>query len=486
MQDYKMWIGGKWVNAESGKTYTAVNPATGEEIARIPLGGKADVDKAVAAAQKAFPLWSKKPQAERSRIIGELAGHFMKHAQEFVSIDILDHGTPVKISNMFTMGLPGDLEYASQVSRSFMGKTIPVDASNLIYLQREPMGVCALIIPWNVPLLGIVKKLAAALSVGNVCIVKPPSVDSLTALKLGEVLEEAGIPEGIVNIVTGSGSTAGAALAAHPGVDMISFTGSCESGKDIMAVASRTMKKVFLELGGKNPFFVLEDANVDAALGNALFAAFFNTGMVCAAPGRFYIQEKIYDEFVEKFVAGAKNVVVGDPNDEKTDMGPVVSAEHRDKVEGYIKIGIEEGAKLALGGKRPTQPPLDKGFYIMPTVFTDVTQDMRIAREEIFGPVAVFLKFKSGDEVPALANDSNFGLCASIWTADTCKAVTYANDMRTGTVWINNHLLFGSELPWGGYKESGCGKENGVLGLEEYTQVKLISLALPGEMPGPQ
>jgi acyl-CoA reductase-like NAD-dependent aldehyde dehydrogenase len=323
----------------------------------------------------------------------------------------------------------------------------------------------------------IVGKIAGALAVGNTCVAKPPSVDSLPALKFAEILAEMDLPPGTVNMVTGPGNTVGTAISSHPGVNMISFTGSCETGKAIMAAASKTTKRLFLELGGKNPFIVLEDADMDAAVSKAVFAAFANTGMVCGSPGRYYIHEKLYGEFVARFVDGAKRVVVGDPNDAKTTMGPVVSAEHRDRVENYIRIGIEEGAKLVLGGERPTEPPLNKGYYIMPTVFTDVTQDMRIAREEIFGPVACFMKFSSEDEVIDLANDNTYGLAASIWTKNIAKARKFANMLQAGTVWINNHM--GNGMPWGGFKESGFGKEGGLMGQLEYTQVKAISLSLP-------
>ena len=310
--------------------------------------------------------------------------------------------------------------------------------------------------------------------------VKPPTVDSLSALQLVEIMEEHKLPPGLINIVTGPGGTVGEALAAHPDVNMVGFTGSCETGKAIMAAASGTAKRLFLELGGKNPFIVLEDADLDAAVAKGVFALCFNTGMICASPGRFYVHEKIHDEFVERFIAESKKVVVGDPNDEKTQMGPVVSAEHREKVESYFKIGIEDGAKLVLGGKRPAEPPLDKGYYVMPAVFTGVTQNMRLAREEIFGPVACIMKFTDKDNVIELANDNIFGLSASVWTKDTAKGIRCANELRAGTVWINNHMGFGGvlPLPWGGYKESGFGKESGLMGLMEYTQFKVISLNL--------
>jgi acyl-CoA reductase-like NAD-dependent aldehyde dehydrogenase len=474
MQNYKMWIDGKWANAESGKTMGVINPATEEEFARIPLGDKADVDKAVAAARKAFPIWSKKTQAERSRIVNQIALLMKEHAKELAHLETLDHGTLSKSALFMVMISAEHFEFVSQASRAIMGDVIPVRPGILTYVQREPMGVCALITPWNVPLMMVAAKLGSALVVGNTCVVKPPSIDSLAALKLGEILEKMELPPGTINIIAGPGDTVGEALVSHPGVDKVSFTGSCETGKSIMSCASGTVKPVSLELGGKNPFIVLEDADVDAAVDGAINAAFFNTGMICASPGRYYIHERVYDEFLEKFVVVAKNIVVGDPTDLRTQMGPVVSAEHRDKVEGYIRSGIEEGAKLVLGGKRPIDPPLNKGYFVMPTVFTNVTQNMKIAREEIFGPVVCIMKFSSNDDVLALANDNTFGLSASVWTKNMPKALQYANELRAGFVWINEHLVISPELPWGGFRESGFGKESSIYGLYEYTQLKVV------------
>jgi acyl-CoA reductase-like NAD-dependent aldehyde dehydrogenase len=332
----------------------------------------------------------------------------------------------------------------------------------------------------------ISQKIAAALSTGNTCVVKPASVDSLSTLRLGEILAEHDLPPGVVNIVTGPGETVGEALASHPGVDMIAFTGSGKTGKAIMAAASQTVKRLFLELGGKNPFIVLEDADLDVAAARAAFCQSLNTGMQCRSPGRYYIHERLHDDFVGRFVAKFKEVVVGDPNDEKTQMGPVASAEHRDRIEGYIKIGVEEGAKLVLGGKRPTKPPLNRGYFVMPTVFTNVTQNMRLAREEIFGPVACIMKFSSEDEVIELANDNTFGLAASVWTKNIAKGRRFADAVQAGSVWINTHqnYLGGiGGLPMGGFKESGFGKEGSRMGLEEYTQVKVITIDLTEGKP---
>ncbi|HSW56770.1 MAG TPA: aldehyde dehydrogenase family protein, partial [Dehalococcoidales bacterium] len=361
MQQFKMFIDGKWVDAVSGKTYQVVNPATEEKIAEVPLGGKEDVDKAVAAARKAFPIWSKKTQAERSRIIGQIAAAQREHVEELAALDVLDHGSPIKMARMQSFSSTFSLEYCAQAARGLMGNVVPAAADSMIAIQREPVGVAALIIPWNSPILMVTSKMGACLATGNTCIIKPSAIDSLVTLKLAEIISRLDIPPGVVNVVTGPGGTVGEALASHPGVNFISFTGSSETGKTILAAASSTLKRTQMELGGKNPFIVLEDAEIDKIAAQSASFSCANSGMICASPGRYYIHEKIHDEYVEKFVAAMKKVVVGDPRDEKTDMGPVVSAEHRNRVEEYIKSGVEEGAKLLLGGQRPTQPPLNKG-----------------------------------------------------------------------------------------------------------------------------
>lgn len=388
-------------------------------------------------------------------------------------MDIMSRGAPIKMARNDVMMLPNIFKYAAQVSRSFMGQVIPARTDKMCYTQREPLGVCALFVSWNGSMVSSAKKLSAALATGNTCIIKAPSLCSLSVLKLAEILRKLDLPKGTINVITGPGGTVGEDLVSHPGVNMISFTGSVETGKRIMSLASNSVKHVGLELGGKNPSIVMEDADIETAVANSMFASFGNSGMTCASTGRYYVQEKIYDKFVDRFVNETRKVVVGDPTDEKTTMGPVIGAGHRDKVEDFIKSGIEQGAKLILGGKRPTNPPLDKGFFVMPTIFTDVTQNMRIAREEIFGPVACFIRFSSEDEVIGLANDTNYGLAAGIWTKDVPRGIRMANEIQSGTVWINGTLL-STEYPWGGYKESGIGKELGLLGLEEYVQTKTI------------
>jgi betaine-aldehyde dehydrogenase len=479
MQYYKMFIGGEWVDAASGKTYRAINPATEEEIAEIPLADTEDVNRAVVMARRALSVWSQKPREERAGIINRMAILLRENAEELAWLDVLDHGTPIKLARMQCEISAKNLEYTAQASRSLSGDMIPVGSDALYFLQREPIGVATLIIPWNSPILMVTSKMGACLATGNTCIIKPSAIDSLVTLKLIEIISKLDIPPGIINVLTGPGSTVGKAVVAHPDINFISFTGSSETGKEIMSIASRTLKRIQMELGGKNPFIVLEDADINQAVSQAARSAFHNTGMVCASPGRYYLHEAIYDEFLEKFITAAKQIIVGDPGDEKTDMGPVVSAEHRDRVEGYIKSGTEEGATLLLGGERPDKPPLNKGYYILPTVFTDVKPNMEIFREEIFGPVACFIKFNSEEEMIESANDTVYGLCASVWTKDVTRGLKIVKQINAGAVGVNSSRFVTPDTPWGGFKESGFGKENSIYGLEEYTQLKLMTIGLP-------
>ncbi len=478
MESYKMWIGGKWLDADSKKTYAIINPATEEEIARVPMAGESDVNKAVQAACEAFPIWSNKTQAERSKALRELAQLMKENIPELVRLDVLEHGTPEKVSTQITTFASELCEFAAAASRTLMGHHIPAYPNTISYLKREPVGVCGIITPWNVPLMMVVAKMAPALAVGNTCVIKPPSITPLAALRFMQLVEKLNLPVGAVNLVTGPGSSVGTAIASHPDVDLIGMTGSSETGKSIMAAASQTVKKLVLELGGKNPAIVLEDADLDQAAQVLAHQQFKNTGMTCGSPGRIYVHEKVHDTFVEKFVNRAKQVVVGDPLSEKTTMGPVVSAEHRAKVEYYIKSGIEEGAKLVFGGERPKTPPLDKGYYVTPTVFTNVTEEMKIYREEIFGPVACIVRFSSEQDVIKKANDNRYGLCGSVFTRNMTKGVRMGNQLRVGSFWVNQHNYLATEFPWGGIKESGTGKESGVFGMLEFTELKMMCLEL--------
>lgn len=472
----QLWINGTWMTPESKETFPTFNPTTGEKFEQVPLAGEAEIDLAVEAARVAYPEWSSKPQAERSRVMRQIADALRKNADKITRTEILEHGTTTELAHHIPMIAADQFEWTAAMAQSFMGEVVPAFPDVLTYLKREPIGVCAIITPWNHAMLMMAVKLAQALTVGNTCIVKPPSVNSYMGIVLAQILSEVDLPPGAVNIITGPGGSVGDRLASHPGVDMVGFTGSSETGKAIMSAASRTVKRLTMELGGKNPVIVLEDADVDAAVQFLAPRQCDNAGQHCSGAGRYYVHEKRYDEFVEKFIAESRKIVVGDPADKHTFMGPLTSRSHRDSVEKYIRIGIEEGATLGLGGQRPTTPPLDQGFFVMPTVFTDVTQNMRIAREEIFGPVAVIMKpFSTDEEVIALANDNVYGLCATVFTEDTAKGMKFVDALHAGTVNINTQVIAPS-LPWGGFKESGIGKEGGILGVQDYTQVKLVCI----------
>jgi acyl-CoA reductase-like NAD-dependent aldehyde dehydrogenase len=456
---YKMLIGGELVEAKSGKTFPVINPATGEEFDRIPMGDQREVDKAVAAARKAFLGWSRTPIQRRAEALRKIAAAIREKAEELTRLDCLNHGTPISSARFGTMAASFNFERAAALSQSLDLKGLDLDYG-LAYIHRQPFGVCALITPWNGPLMIAADKMSSALIMGNTCVLKPPSIDSATSLVLGEIIAGLSdvIPSGVVNIITGSGEVAGNALASHPGINMVSFTGSSEAGKSIMTAAGKTVKKLCLELGGKNPFIVMEDANIDAAADEGVRAQTENTGQVCVSPGRYYVHEKVHDEFVAKYIAGAKKVTVGDPFNPGNKMGPVVSEHHRNSIEAHIKSAIDAGAKLALGQLSPLPKPLDKGYYVLPTVITGVTPEMRVYREEIFGPVACIIKYSAKDDVVAMANDNNYGLAASVWTKDIEKGIKAAHSIESGMVWVNAHM-FMMGLPGGGVKESGIGKE---------------------------
>jgi betaine-aldehyde dehydrogenase len=478
MEHYKMFIDGKWFKAESGETYSVINPANGEEFATVPLGGKAEVNKAVDAARKAFSSWSQMAQADRSKIMLKIAGVLKEKSSDLAEIETLDHGFPISVSEMVVQLSASIFEYAAMCAKTLMSDVIPFQNSYHVYMQREPVGVTALITPWNVPLNSVVKKVAYSIAVGNTCVVKPPIIDSLSALKFAEIIEKCGLPPGVVNIVTGPGASVGEYLASHPGINMISFTGSSETGKIIMGNASKTLKRIQLELGGKNPFIIMEDADIESALQAGVPAVIFNSGQVCGSPGRFYVHENIYSQFVEKYVSAFEKVVVGEPTNRMTQMGPLVSAEHLESVERYIQAGLKEGARLLYGGKRPNNKKLGKGYYLMPTVFADVQQEMKIACEEIFGPVACIIKFSSEEEVIEKANDNKYGLCASIWTKDTARGMKMTQKIQSGSVWVNSTPGPSPEIPWGGFKESGIGKEYSIIGFEDVTQYKVVGIKI--------
>lgn len=475
--DQKMLINGKWVDAVSGKTFETVNPATGEVICNVAEGDKADIDIAVKAARKAFESgpWSKMSGGDRGRLLNKLADAIEANKAELAALESLDNGKP--IADAMGADLPLTIQcyrYYAGWADKITGQTIPIGGNFFSYTRHEPIGVVGQIIPWNFPLLMQAWKWGPALACGNTVILKPAEQTPITALRVAQLAQEVGFPDGVINVVPGYGPTAGAALSGHMDVDKIAFTGETNTGKIVMTAAAQSnLKRVSLELGGKSPNVVFADADLDAAIEGAYFGLFFNQGQCCCAGSRLFVQEKVYDEFVAKMVAKAKSRKVGDPFDPATEQGPQVSQEQFDRVMGYISAGREDGAKMLLGGNRVG----DRGYFIAPTVFADVRDEMKIAREEIFGPVMSILKFKDVDEVVERGNKTFYGLAAAVWTKDISKAIRMANSLRAGTVWVNCFDVFDAAVPFGGFKMSGIGRELGSYALQLYTEVKTVTVA---------
>src|SRR5580704_3327117 len=462
----KMLINGKWVDAQSGKTFPTYNPATGEVLARVAEGDKADIDLAVKAARAAFETgpWSKLTASERGRLTWKIADLIEENLEEFAELETLDNGKPLKVARAADVPLAVDLfRYMAGWTTKIEGNTIPLSvpytpgAKYLAYTLREPVGVVGQIIPWNFPLLMAAWKLGPALATGCTVVLKPAEQTPLSCLRLGELIQQAGIPDGVVNIVPGYGETAGAALAAHPGVDKIAFTGSTEVGKIILQAATGNLKKVSLELGGKSPNVVLGDVDLDAAIAGSANAIFFNHGQCCCAGSRLYVENGIFDKVVAGVAQQASNIRVGPGMDPSSDMGPLVSEEQLNRVCSYLESGLSEGAKAVTGGARQG----DKGYFVKPTVLVNTNEKMKVVREEIFGPVVTVIPFKDTEDLVAQANNSVYGLAAGIWTRDIQKAHRLAAQLRAGTVWINCYNIFDAALPFGGYKQSGWGREMG-------------------------
>ena len=484
--DYRILINGKLLPSPNGETTEVINPATGKVVGVVPKCTPKEIDKAVAAAKKAAPGWAAKTIGERGKILRELGKAIAARKDELAKLETMQYGGPLWKTTSFDMTfIPEMLDYYAGTARALAGMTLPVGPTCTSMTMREPLGVVGLITPWNFPLIVAMAKLAPALIMGNTCVVKPPSCAPLTTLIMGEITAEIGMPPGVVNIVTGPGSTVGEALVKSPDVDKISFTGDSLVGKRIMALASETAKPLFLELGGKNAFIICDDADLDATVEGAVWGAFYNSGQNCASVSRFLVQENIYDAFAKKFVAAAKKITYGDPLKMSTMMGPLAYKAHRDTVEKYIASAKKSGAKLLLGGTRPNTPDTKDGYFVAPTIFGGCNNDMQFMREEIFGPVVGLMPFKTREEAVDITNDTRYGLCASVWTSDLRSGLNMSNKLKVGTVWLNQHLLIAFEVPWGGFKESGFGKENSTLCLEEYSRIKHVWIDLVGNPATP-
>jgi acyl-CoA reductase-like NAD-dependent aldehyde dehydrogenase len=474
----KLLIGGEWVPALSGETFPAVNPATEEIIGYAAAGDKADVDAAVIAARRAFehPSWSAISPHQRTSYLLKLARLIEEHAEELAQLETLNNGSPLTVTRGQMHGTAQTFEYYAGWATKIFGETNPSDSAFFSYTLREPLGVCGQIIPWNGPLSSASWKLAPALACGNTCILKPAEQTPLTAIRLGELILEAGFPPGVVNIVTGFGETAGAAIAAHPDIDKVGFTGSTAVGKLILHASTGNLKRVTLELGGKSPNVIFADSNIDQAIASSVGGFCALSGQICVAGSRIFIQERIYDQVVDRLASFTSNFKVGDPFDPQTTMGPLVSHEQFERVTSYFAVGKADGARVAVGADKPG----GKGYFVNPTLFADVTNGMRIAQEEVFGPVAAAIPFKDEDDAVFQGNQTIYGLGAAVWTRDVGRAHRVARALKAGTVWVNTYLKVDPISGFGGYKQSGMGRELGPHSIDAYTQTKTVYVDLAG------
>lgn len=481
---YQLIINGEKVDGVKNERFTTYNPATGEPIAEVAKASKEDVEKAIEAARNAFDhgKWRKYPVNKRARILNKIASIMRSRFNEIVELEILDTGKSLHAAQGQVMQAIEDFEFYAGAIVGHRGVVNNVPGQFHNYTEKEPVGVCAQIIPWNYPLMMAAWKIAPAIAVGCSVIVKPASLTPLTAIVLGEICLEAGVPEGVVNIVPGSGAEVGDYLVQHPKVDKVAFTGSTPVGRNIMEKASSTLKRVTLELGGKSPNIVFEDADIDAAVDGSLFGIFYNTGQSCEARSRLYVHEDIYDEFMTKFIEKTKKLKLGNPFDKETHVGAIIDQKQLDVIDGYVQSAREDGAEILVGGKPAKVEGFENGFWYEPTIITNVTHDMKVVKEEIFGPVVVVMKFKDEKEVIKLANDTEYGLGSAIWTKDGAKATRVANQIQAGIVMVNCPFSAFPGTPFGGYKQSGFGRELCIETLDLYTETKSI-LSYYGSRP---
>jgi acyl-CoA reductase-like NAD-dependent aldehyde dehydrogenase len=480
---HQLFIDGRFVDAESGETQPTLNPHDNSVIAPVAMAGRADVDKAVAAASRAFPAWSRMPAEGRGRILLKLADLIESNAEDLARLESLDTGHPLRDSrNLDVPRTAGCFRYFGGMADKFQGETIPVEAGFLNYTLREPLGVVGQVVPWNFPLMFTSWKMAPALAAGNTIVMKPAEITPLTSLRIAELMAEAGLPDGVVNMVPGLGHVAGQAIAEHPDIAKIAFTGSTATGRRIVQASAGNLKKVQLELGGKGPNIVYEDADLAAAVNGSAWAIFHNQGQACIAGSRLVLHEAIADEFLDRFLALARTIRLGDPLDPETEMGPLTSAQHRDRVIDYVDVARSEGGEVLLGGKSPGGA-LAAGCYVEPTVVRARSWRDRVAQEEVFGPFVTVLTFKTDEEALAIANGTEYGLGSGLWTRDLQRAHRTAREMCAGMVWVNSYKRVNPGSPFGGVGQSGYGREMGFDAMREYTQVKSVWINVDAKIP---
>ena len=484
---YAMLIDGEWVDTDD--RFEIRSPATEEVVASVAKGDLAHTDRAIAAASAAHAdgRWRRKPPHERAAVLSAIAERLTEQAGDLAVLEALENGAPVRQAGAFQIGFSiAHLRYFADQARSYAFERtgpelrMPTLANGIV--RREPVGVCAAIVPWNFPLLLAMWKIGPALAAGNTMVVKPDEHTPLTLLEFARVAQECGLPAGVLNVVPGEGPVVGARLASHPDVRKIAFTGSTAVGREVMRLAAGNVKRITLELGGKGPNIVLDDADLELAADGTLFGCLMNQGQACESGTRIIVADAVHDRFVERLIERAKTISIGDPLDMATDFGPVISAEAQDRILGYIETGRKEGATLAYGGGRPGGPQFERGFWVEPTIFTDVSNDMTIAREEIFGPVLAVIRAESTESAIAIANDTEYGLSAGVWSTDNARALDVAGQLEAGTVWINDWHMVNAAYPFGGYKQSGLGRELGPHALDEYTEEKFVHVDLSGRL----